>query len=104
MASPDGAAFAYFLMQHRAELGRKTITKVTVFRAEMDDDLAYVDPGLMFHDGNMEEEHGDDEDDEDNEEMVAKDAKVRSARTFKLGGELCTATASRIEGKIGVGC
>jgi hypothetical protein len=28
--SPNGAAFAYFLMQHKAELGPKTITKVTV--------------------------------------------------------------------------
>ncbi|KAF3034171.1 hypothetical protein E8E12_005653 [Didymella heteroderae] len=38
LGSPNGAAFAYFLMQHKEELGRKTITKVTVFRAETDDE------------------------------------------------------------------
>ncbi|KAJ4335147.1 hypothetical protein N0V87_006301 [Didymella glomerata] len=49
LGSPNGAAFAYFLMQHKAELGQKTITKVTMFRAETDDDLAFVDPHLVFH-------------------------------------------------------
>ena len=49
LGSPNGAAFAYFLMQHKAQLGRKTITKVTVFRAETDDEMAFVDPNLVFH-------------------------------------------------------
>lgn len=49
VGSPNGAAFAYFLMQHKAELGHKTISKVTVFRAETDDDLAFMDPHLVFH-------------------------------------------------------
>lgn len=35
-------------MQHKRELGPKTITKVTVFRAETDDDFAFVDPSLVF--------------------------------------------------------
>jgi hypothetical protein len=36
-------------MQHKAELGQKTITKVTVFRPETDDDLDFVDASLCFH-------------------------------------------------------
>ncbi|KAF2621471.1 hypothetical protein BU25DRAFT_379643, partial [Macroventuria anomochaeta] len=51
LGSPNGAGFAYFLMQHKRELGLKTITKVTVFRAETDDDLAFVDSHLLFHVG-----------------------------------------------------
>jgi hypothetical protein len=36
-------------MQHKAELGQKTIAKVTVFRPETDDDLDFVDASLCFH-------------------------------------------------------
>ena len=36
-------------MQHKAELGQKTITKVTVFRPESDDELDFVDASLCFH-------------------------------------------------------
>jgi hypothetical protein len=36
-------------MQHKAELGQKTITKVTVFRPETDDDVDFVDASLCFH-------------------------------------------------------
>ena len=36
-------------MQHKAQLGHKTISKVTVFRPETDDDLMFVDPSLVFH-------------------------------------------------------
>jgi hypothetical protein len=61
LGSPNGAAFAYFLMQHKAELGQKTITKVTVFRAETDDDLAFVDPHLVFHVEDAEEKGKKDE-------------------------------------------
>ncbi|KAJ4341283.1 hypothetical protein N0V95_007289 [Ascochyta clinopodiicola] len=56
LGSPSGAAFAYFLMQHKKELGHKTVTHVTVFRAETDDDLAFVDPHLVFHVGDVERE------------------------------------------------
>jgi hypothetical protein len=36
-------------MQHKAELGQKTIAKVTVFRPETDDDLGFIDASLCFH-------------------------------------------------------
>ncbi|EDU43710.1 conserved hypothetical protein [Pyrenophora tritici-repentis Pt-1C-BFP] len=49
LGSPNGAAFAYFLMQHKAQLGQKTITKITVFRPDNDDDLDFVDASLVFH-------------------------------------------------------
>ncbi|KAF1844423.1 uncharacterized protein K460DRAFT_250326, partial [Cucurbitaria berberidis CBS 394.84] len=49
LGSPNGAAFAYFLMQHKVQLGYKSIGKVTVFKPETDDDLAFVDPSLVFH-------------------------------------------------------
>jgi SpoU rRNA methylase family enzyme len=84
VGSPNRAAFAYSLMQHKAELGRKAITKVTVFRPEMDDDLAFVDPNVVFRVGDVEKENGNSEDDHDHEEMVEYDAQVRSARTYKL--------------------
>lgn len=66
LGSPNGAAFAYFLMQHKRELGPRTIRKVTVFRADTDDDLAFVDPYLAFHIGDVEQryeqnEHGRDD-------------------------------------------
>jgi hypothetical protein len=47
--SPNGATFAYFLMQHKAQLGHKTITKVTVIRPETIDDNDFVDASLVFH-------------------------------------------------------
>ncbi|CAN9216217.1 unnamed protein product [Alternaria alternata] len=49
LGSPNGATFAYLLMQHKAQLGQKTITKITVFRPETDDDLSFVDASLCFH-------------------------------------------------------
>ncbi|KAJ4372914.1 hypothetical protein N0V83_003205 [Neocucurbitaria cava] len=49
LGSPNGAAFAYFLMQHKAELGYKIITKVTVFQPDTDDPVDIVDPSLVFH-------------------------------------------------------
>lgn len=51
--SPNGAAFAYFLMQHKAQLGDKTITKVTVIRPENEDPIDLVDPSLVFHVANV---------------------------------------------------
>lgn len=36
-------------MQHKAQLGQKIITKVTVFRPENDDDVDFVDASLCFH-------------------------------------------------------
>jgi hypothetical protein len=78
IGSPNGAAFAYFLMQHKAELGHKRIAQVTVFRAETDDDLAFVDPHLVFHV----------EDVPVVAEAVEKEGneavKVRSVRAYKL--------------------
>jgi hypothetical protein len=36
-------------MQHKLQLGQKTISKITVFRPETDDDLHFVDASLCFH-------------------------------------------------------
>lgn len=47
--SPNGAAFAYFLLQHKAQLGYKTINTITVVRPENDDDIDFVDASLVFH-------------------------------------------------------
>lgn len=57
--SPNGAAFAYFLMQHKAQLGQKVITKVTVFRPENDDDVDFVDASLCFHVADGEQAAGE---------------------------------------------
>ena len=38
-------------MQHKAQLGPKTITKITVFRPENGDDNDFVDASLCFHVG-----------------------------------------------------
>ncbi|KAF1914819.1 hypothetical protein BDU57DRAFT_596691 [Ampelomyces quisqualis] len=49
LGSPNGATFAYFLLQHKAQLGYKTISKVTIFRPDSDDDIEFVDASLLFH-------------------------------------------------------
>jgi hypothetical protein len=36
-------------MQHKAQLGHKTISRVTVVRDETDDPIKFVDPSLVFH-------------------------------------------------------
>jgi hypothetical protein len=36
-------------MQHKAQLGHKTITKITVIRPETNDDNDFVDASLVFH-------------------------------------------------------
>jgi hypothetical protein len=36
-------------MQHKAELGHKTVSRVTVFRPENEDDSDFVDASLVFH-------------------------------------------------------
>ncbi len=36
-------------MQHKAQLGQKTINRITVFRPETDDDIGFVDASLCFH-------------------------------------------------------
>lgn len=36
-------------MQHKAQLGYKTINKITVFREENEDDTGTADPALVFH-------------------------------------------------------
>jgi len=47
-------------MQHKAQLGQKSITKITVFRPENDDDLDFVDASLVFHVENGPEPPPDD--------------------------------------------
>jgi hypothetical protein len=47
--SPNGAAFAYFLFQHKSQLGYKTISKITIVRPETDDPVDFADPSLVFH-------------------------------------------------------
>jgi hypothetical protein len=42
-------------MQHKAELGYKTITDVTVTRPETDDEFNWVDATLVFHVANAPE-------------------------------------------------
>ncbi|KAL5115490.1 hypothetical protein ACEQ8H_006631 [Pleosporales sp. CAS-2024a] len=49
LASPNGAVFAYFLLQHKAQLGPKTITRVTIIRPENDAYVDWVDASLVFH-------------------------------------------------------
>ncbi|KAF1923546.1 uncharacterized protein M421DRAFT_425767 [Didymella exigua CBS 183.55] len=86
LGSPNGAAFAYFLMQHKAELGNKIIGKVTVFRAEIDDDLAFMDPNLVFHVEDVKEKDGEEKeinDDTERDRDGSGQARA-SSRTFKL--------------------
>jgi hypothetical protein len=47
LASANGAAFAYFLIQRKVELGHKTITDVTIFESEPDANYI-VEPNLLF--------------------------------------------------------
>ncbi|KAH7406736.1 hypothetical protein DE146DRAFT_753290 [Phaeosphaeria sp. MPI-PUGE-AT-0046c] len=61
LGSQNGATFAYFLIQHKAELGYKTITKVTIIRPESDDDNDFVDASLVFHVGEAPEPPPDEE-------------------------------------------
>ena len=49
LGSPNGAAFGYFLMQHKLELGPKRISRITIFRDEVDAPNNWVDPNLVFH-------------------------------------------------------
>ncbi|KAH7071743.1 hypothetical protein FB567DRAFT_612413 [Paraphoma chrysanthemicola] len=61
LGTPNGAVFAYFLLQHKAQLGYKTITKVTVIRPESDDENDFVDASLIFHVEDAPEPPADDE-------------------------------------------
>lgn len=36
-------------MQHKLQLGQKTISKINIFRQETDDDVSFVDASLCFH-------------------------------------------------------
>ena len=47
IGTPNGLGVAYFLIQHKAELGRKTITKVDVFAHEST--FKGRDPCFVFH-------------------------------------------------------
>ncbi|KAJ4369598.1 hypothetical protein N0V83_005360 [Neocucurbitaria cava] len=76
LGSPNGATFAYFLLQHKAQLGYKSISKVTVFPPETDDDVAFVDPALVFHVEDVTDLLHDEA-----EEEVKKDAGDRRAGT-----------------------
>jgi hypothetical protein len=49
-------------MQHKAQLGYKTITKITVIRSETDDDNDFVDASLVFHVEDASESPADDQD------------------------------------------
>ncbi|KAH6025740.1 hypothetical protein HBI83_061410 [Parastagonospora nodorum] len=49
LGSPNGAVFAYFLLQHKADIGHKTVAKITVVRPESDADIDFVDASLVFH-------------------------------------------------------
>ncbi|CAO2649457.1 Nn.00g068420.m01.CDS01 [Neocucurbitaria sp. VM-36] len=47
LGSPVGATIAYFLMQHKAQLGSKVVTRVTILRDE--GKAPNPDPHLFFH-------------------------------------------------------
>ncbi|KAF2637896.1 hypothetical protein P280DRAFT_85746 [Massarina eburnea CBS 473.64] len=47
LGSDNGASFAWFLIQRKAQLGNKWISKVTVFYS--DEDFSGNDPHLLFH-------------------------------------------------------
>lgn len=87
LGSPNGAAFAYFLMQHKAELGNKRISKITVFTEEQNEDmLMLTDPNLVFYVEDVpEEKHvaGDVQVGDKRDGSVHGNARV-SPRAFKL--------------------
>jgi hypothetical protein len=62
LGSPNGLAAGYFLAQHKRELGRKYIEKVTVFRADARGSM----PNLLFWVANVPDtdSEGEDEDSE----------------------------------------
>ncbi|KAL1606692.1 hypothetical protein SLS60_004099 [Paraconiothyrium brasiliense] len=47
LGSANGAVFAWFLIQHKAQLGNKWITKTTVFLGDLDSELAGAN--LLFY-------------------------------------------------------
>lgn len=51
LGSPNGAVFAYFLLQRKEELGIKTITHITAVRNESPDPNEWVGVTLIFHVG-----------------------------------------------------
>lgn len=48
LGSPLGASMAYFLLQHKAELGIKTVTSATIFRDDDTDPNYPPDIQLLF--------------------------------------------------------
>lgn len=85
VGSPNGATFAYFLLQHKAQLGYKSISKITVFRPETDDDVAFVDPAMVFHVEDVTEPVQNGEDDV---VVVKRDAGGRRGDTVMRVHEL----------------
>ncbi|KAF1956344.1 hypothetical protein CC80DRAFT_362839, partial [Byssothecium circinans] len=47
LGSDNGASFAWFLLQHKAQLGQKWISKVSVFMNDKGDE--FQEPDLIFH-------------------------------------------------------
>ncbi|KAF2114300.1 hypothetical protein BDV96DRAFT_494493 [Lophiotrema nucula] len=49
LGSPIGAGYGFFLMQHKAELGNKYISKVRIFIGNEEEDVDMADPDLLFY-------------------------------------------------------
>lgn len=73
LGSPNGAVFAYFLMQHKAQLGHKTITRITVLRLESEDTNDFVDASLLFHVADVTPPPDDDDGDGSARKMRRRD-------------------------------
>ncbi|KAK5122394.1 hypothetical protein LTR85_003978 [Meristemomyces frigidus] len=48
LASPNGSGVAWFLIQHRQQLGHKRVRSVSVFREDVREGVPYAGPTLLF--------------------------------------------------------
>ena len=75
-------------MQNKKELGRKAASHITIFRAETNDDIACVDPNLVFHVGGVREtgvDNGDGEEVQKEVRIVYEGMRMRSTRAYEQG-------------------
>jgi hypothetical protein len=78
-------------MQHKAQLGYKTITKITIVRPETDDDNDFVDASLVFHVEDVPEPPPDEEEGgklkrrDSHAVEVIKQGRDNMARVHKFG-------------------
>jgi hypothetical protein len=72
--SPNGLAAGYFLVQHKQELGRKYIEKVTVFRADAGRGMA----NLLFWVGDVPDTDSENEDEDSDDDHSAYSADAQA--------------------------